>query len=48
MYNFLAPLYRTGAGSNYEGYSSEEFETLLDEGAAAADRRRGDREVPAG
>ena len=36
MYNFLAPLYRTGAGSNYEGYSSEEFETLLDEGAAAS------------
>ena len=35
MYNFLAPLYRTGAGSNYEGYSSEEFETLLDEGAKA-------------
>ncbi|GAA1819975.1 ABC transporter substrate-binding protein [Agromyces neolithicus] len=35
MYNFLAPLYRTGAGSNYEGYSSEEFETLLDEGAVA-------------
>jgi oligopeptide transport system substrate-binding protein len=36
MYNFLAPLYRTGAGSNYEGYSSEEFEKLLDEGAAAS------------
>ena len=36
MYNFLAPLYRTGAGSNYEGYSSEEFEALLDEGAKAA------------
>ena len=35
MYNFLAPLYRTGAGSNYEGYSSEEFEKLLDEGAVA-------------
>ena len=35
LYNFLAPLYRTGAGSNYEGYSSEEFETLLDEGAVA-------------
>ena len=36
MYNFLAPLYRTGAGSNYEGYSSEEFETLLDDGAKAS------------
>jgi len=35
MYNFLAPLYQTGAGSNYEGYSSVEFDTLLAEGAAA-------------
>ncbi|MGY4860014.1 peptide ABC transporter substrate-binding protein [Cryobacterium sp. AP23] len=36
LYNFLAPLYKTGAGSNYEGYSSPEFDALLDEGAAAA------------
>ncbi|KGJ81097.1 ABC transporter substrate-binding protein [Cryobacterium roopkundense] len=36
MYNFLAPLYQTGAGSNYEGYSSEEFDGLLKEGAAAS------------
>ncbi|ASD21536.1 ABC transporter substrate-binding protein [Cryobacterium sp. LW097] len=35
MYNFLAPLYQTGAGSNYEDYSSEEFDSLLKEGAAA-------------
>ena len=35
LYNFLAPLYQTGAGSNYEGYSSEEFDTLLTDGAAA-------------
>lgn len=35
LYNFLAPLYKTGAGSNYEDYSSTEFDTLLDEGAAA-------------
>ncbi|WP_120337650.1 peptide ABC transporter substrate-binding protein [Cryobacterium soli] len=35
MYNFLAPLYQTGAGNNYEGYSSTEFDTLLKEGAAA-------------
>lgn len=35
LYNFLAPLYQTGAGSNYEGYSSKEFDTLLKEGAAA-------------
>ncbi|TFD27188.1 peptide ABC transporter substrate-binding protein [Cryobacterium lyxosi] len=36
LYNFLAPLYQTGAGSNYEGYSSEEFDTLLKGGAAAS------------
>lgn len=36
MYNFLAPLYQTGAGSNYEDYSSEEFDALLKEGATAA------------
>jgi oligopeptide transport system substrate-binding protein len=35
LYNFLAPLYQTGAGSNYEDYSSEEFDSLLKEGAAA-------------
>ncbi|MBG6239359.1 oligopeptide transport system substrate-binding protein [Mycetocola sp. CAN_C7] len=36
LYNFLAPLYQTGAGSNYEGYSSEEFDNLLKEGSQAA------------
>ncbi|TFD57304.1 ABC transporter substrate-binding protein [Cryobacterium suzukii] len=36
LYNFLAPLYQTGAGSNYEGYSSAEFDGLLTEGAAAS------------
>jgi len=36
MYNFLAPLYQTGAGSNYEDYSSEKFDGLLKEGAAAS------------
>ncbi len=35
LYNFLAPLYQTGAGSNYEDYSSEEFDNLLKEGATA-------------
>jgi oligopeptide transport system substrate-binding protein len=35
LYNFLGPLYRTNAGSNYEGYSSPEFEKVLDEGLAA-------------
>ncbi len=35
LYNFLAPLYQTGAGSNYEGYSSEEFDGLLAEGSVA-------------
>ena len=36
MYNFLAPLYLTGAGSNYEGYSSEEFDGLIKDGTLAA------------
>lgn len=36
LFNFLAPLYQTGAGSNYEGYSSEEFDNLLKEGSRAA------------
>ncbi|AMB59014.1 peptide ABC transporter substrate-binding protein [Microterricola viridarii] len=35
MYNFLAPLYQTGAGSNYEGYTSPEFDGLLKEGSNA-------------
>ncbi|GAB2967653.1 peptide ABC transporter substrate-binding protein [Frigoribacterium salinisoli] len=34
-YNFLAPLYQTGAGSNYGRYSSDEFDELLAEGATA-------------
>lgn len=33
--NFLAPIYGTGAGSNDGDYSSEAFDTLLTEGAAA-------------
>jgi len=36
LYNFLAPLYQTGAGSNYEDYTSEEFDSLLQEGSQAA------------
>lgn len=36
LYNFLAPNYLTGAGSNYEGYSSEEFDNLIREGSAAS------------
>ncbi|WP_233199485.1 ABC transporter substrate-binding protein [Cryobacterium sp. N22] len=35
LYNFLAPLYQTGAGSNYEDYTSDEFDALLKEGAAS-------------
>jgi len=34
-YNFLAPLYQSGAGSNYGRYSSDEFDSLLTEGATA-------------
>jgi len=33
--NFLAPIYGTGAGANDDDYSSEEFDNLLDEAAAA-------------
>jgi oligopeptide transport system substrate-binding protein len=36
LYNFLAPLYQTGAGSNYEDYTSDAFDTLLSEGAASS------------
>ncbi|MFD3446413.1 ABC transporter substrate-binding protein [Microbacteriaceae bacterium 4G12] len=37
LYNFLAPNYLTGAGSNYEGYSSPEFDALIREGSTAGD-----------
>ena len=36
LYNFLAPLYQTGAGSNYEDYASPEFDTLIKAGATAS------------
>ena len=35
-YNFLAPLYGTGAGSNDGDYSSEEFDDLLSQAAASS------------
>ncbi len=35
-YNFLAPLYATGAGSNDGDYSSAEFDGLVSQAAAAA------------
>ncbi|MEF3323582.1 ABC transporter substrate-binding protein [Gulosibacter sp. GYB002] len=35
LYNFLAPLYATGAGSNDTDYSNPEFDKLLAEGAKA-------------
>ncbi|MFS0867090.1 ABC transporter substrate-binding protein [Microbacterium sp. 179-B 1A2 NHS] len=34
--NFLSAQYRTGASSNYEGYTNPEFDAKLDEAAAAA------------
>jgi oligopeptide transport system substrate-binding protein len=37
LFNFLGPLYATGAGSNDGDYSSEQFDTLLSEGAAESD-----------
>lgn len=35
--NFLAPLYKTGASSNDGEYSNEQFDTLIDQAAAATD-----------
>ena len=37
LYNFLGPLYATNAGSNDGDYSSEEFDTLIEEGASETD-----------
>ncbi|MDI6942466.1 MULTISPECIES: peptide ABC transporter substrate-binding protein [Microbacterium] len=37
LYNFLGPLYATGAGSNDGDYSSEEFDSLIAEGISATD-----------
>ncbi|GAA3651107.1 peptide ABC transporter substrate-binding protein [Microbacterium marinilacus] len=38
LYNFLGPLYQTGAGSNYGRYSSDEFDSLIKEGISEADQ----------
>lgn len=35
LYNFLGPVWATGASSNYEKYSNPEFDALLKEGLAA-------------
>ncbi|MBO3662296.1 peptide ABC transporter substrate-binding protein [Microbacterium stercoris] len=37
LYNFLGPLYATGAGSNDGLYSSEEFDGLIAEGISSTD-----------
>ena len=37
LYNFLGPLYATGAGSNDGDYSNPEFDALLKEGLALTD-----------
>ncbi|PRI11577.1 peptide ABC transporter substrate-binding protein [Leucobacter massiliensis] len=37
LYNFLGPLYQTGASSNDGDYSSEEVDKLLSEGLSASD-----------
>ncbi len=41
LFNFLGPIYYTGAGSNDGDYSNPEFDKLLDEGAAATDVEAG-------
>lgn len=33
-YNFLAPIYRSGSGDNFEQYSNPDFDALLDEAIA--------------
>lgn len=38
MYNFLAPLYATGASSNHGFYSNAEFDALLNEASITGDR----------
>ena len=35
--NMIAPLFGTGSGSNYTGYSNPEFDKLIAEGNQAAD-----------
>lgn len=37
LYNFLAPLYETGASSNDGDYSNPDFDALLKKGASASD-----------
>jgi oligopeptide transport system substrate-binding protein len=37
LYNFLGPIYATGAGSNDGDYSSADFDTLLNEGISTGD-----------
>lgn len=37
LFNFLGPIYYTGAGSNDGDYSNPDFDKLLNEGAAATD-----------
>ncbi|HTN56441.1 MAG TPA: ABC transporter substrate-binding protein [Microbacterium sp.] len=39
LYNFLFPLYATGASSNDGDYSNPEFDSLLADGAAATDEK---------
>jgi oligopeptide transport system substrate-binding protein len=41
LYNFLGPLFGTGAGSNDGDYSNPEFDALLDEGLSATDPDEG-------
>ena len=41
LYNFLGPLYGTGAGSNDGDYSNPDFDALLSDAAAAATPEEG-------
>lgn len=42
LYNFLGPLYATGAGSNDGKYSSEEFDSLIADGISSTDPEEAD------
>jgi oligopeptide transport system substrate-binding protein len=43
LYNFLGPLYGTGAGSNDGNYSSKEFDAKLAEGLSATSVEEGNK-----
>ncbi|MBD1543584.1 ABC transporter substrate-binding protein [Arthrobacter sp. IA7] len=43
LYNFLGPLYKTGAGSNVTGYANPEFDNAISDGLAASSVSEGSK-----